>query len=332
MVVLDDGSERPDAPSAGVFLVTSRDPLTGRAASEYRVMQAAERPAAVTSLERSAAAERAVAQLSSVGRSPFKTSTGLTVLGAKVANAWVAGGHDGLFEEGGAWHVRGLSRGDQDRRGVPRATSAVVELADGRFVAAMMMCDFLGTITVHANGVAQISYLPGPGSRFQLPGYEAERAQSALARATVAVQHGRFDVAEDLAGDFAQSLRAFKHFNPTLGIYAAYAYDIARSTDAIADMVRYYEQYEQPVPYDIALLSGRRFADISVPVAPSFPLMTQGWAYLEPDDLHPVLACGALDAACGHAHGRCRARWQGRSERTAGRVKKLVFIHGPRRV
>ena len=55
-------------------------------------------------------------------------------------------------------------------------------------------------------------------------------------------------------------------------------------------MVRYYEQYEQPVPYDIALLSGRRFADISVPVAPSFPLMTQGWAYLEPDDLHPVLA------------------------------------------
>lgn len=291
VVVAEDGSEHATAPSDGLFRVTSRDLLTGRSASEYRYLEVNEEPARVAALPRNDAAEQTVDQLSTgVGRDHFETATGLTVLGAKLVEAWVGGGHAGLFEEDGAWHVRGFPRDHQDGRGVPRATSVLLELEDGRFAAVAMMSDFLGTVTIGQGGVAQVSYVPAPGSRFELPDFNAERAHRALARATVAVQHGRFQIAEEAAGEFARELRMYKHFNPTLGIYAAYAYDMAGSTDQVRDMIRYYEDYEQPVPYDIALLSGLQFDQISVPVAPSFPMLTQGWAYLDPDDLHPVVA------------------------------------------
>lgn len=219
------------------------------------------------------------------GRDHFETQSGLTVVNSRVRWAAVAGIKDeDVFEEGGAYHVRGRNSQDRDRDGFYRASSAILELDDDIFSAAMMMAGFIGTISVGSNGVEYVGYLPAPDSDF-IDSYEnvtEARLRNVMARVSAIARRGRFELAAMEAQEIADELRAYKHVNPTLGVFAAYAYDMAGRTDQVDDMLTYYEMRQQPVPYDILQLSSFDVEDCPVPAATSFPLLTQGWAYLDP--------------------------------------------------
>ena len=189
-----------------------------------------------------------------------------------------------MFEEQSAWHVRGIGGTNG---------SAVIALGGGACAALAVYRDLIGTVTVRDERIVQLSYWPA----YDAPPDAIRRELSLISMAAL---RGRFEVAVGEAPGFADRLRQFKHADPTLGVFAAYAYHRAGRTDKILDMARYFREQYQPIPFDLYLLSGLSrdefesefIAPTDLPVViPSFPLLTQGWSYLTDDStFHPAVA------------------------------------------
>ncbi len=225
------------------------------------------------------------------GRPSFETGSGLTVLGARVAEAFTSFGPADWFEEGG----RDVLRGPGDAAG-----SVMFRLTDDRWVLTGLFPGFLGTILVGKTGVEHVSYLPAPGSRFHQDladgGTTESGLRTAIGRAAAAVKHGSFDLAVGEAMEAGDLLRRYKHLNPTLGIFAAYAYDRAGARDQISSVAGYFLELNEFVPYDVAMLARNPWepapfgALFPAQAAPAFPMLTQGWAYLPNDSLPEPIA------------------------------------------
>lgn len=68
---------------------------------------------------------------------------------------------------------------------------------------------------------------------------------------------GKMDVGHLSASDIdeiAAKLRRDKHGNPTMGVMAAYLYDVIGDIDSIRRMAYFYTLMNQPIPYDIAFM------------------------------------------------------------------------------
>lgn len=285
-VVDERGARLAEAPAAGVYMVETEDLLTGRVEFEPQYLAAGARPRAAAGLAADDGAESLAGELASVeGRRHFETGMGISVVGSAVQAAAVApGGHEGVFEEGPAWHVRGKS----DTNG-----SAVIALGGALYAALAVYRGLIGTVTVRDERIVQLTYWPA----YDEPPDVIRRELSLISMAAL---RGRFEVALGEAEGFAERVRRFKHADQALGVFAAYAYHRAGRPDKILDMARYYRKRHQPIPFDLYLLSGLSrdefesefFAPDDVPVViPSFPLLTQGWSYLTDDStFHPTVA------------------------------------------
>jgi hypothetical protein len=216
-------------------------------------------------------------------RDKYETRTGLTVFGAGVKEAFAPQGHEGVFEEGGGWCVRGKA---------DLASSLLLLLDDGRWAAAALFPGFTGTLIVTSRGVEHLAYEPSRNDEGWRVMNDAKVDPSALreatARAALAVRSGRFEVALDHAEGLARQLRMFKLANPALGVLAAYAYDRAGRTDEVRDMCNWFLDAGQVVPHDVAFLADA-LGRPGIRVAPAYPLLTQGWAYLDRERIHPAL-------------------------------------------
>jgi hypothetical protein len=219
-------------------------------------------------------------------RSHFETRAGLSILGATPARVAVTGRIGDLFEESFAWHVRG--------GGEPQA--AIVDLGDDRYVATAIIPGFIGGIHVGPSGVDVVSYQAGDGSPYEDERYNAG-TPGALAWLGAAAKYGFRDWAIDEANQRADYFRNFKHVNPTFGIYAAYAYERAGNRDEIRSMIRAFEAAQQTIPYDLIFLTGTKPESLTVPVVPRYPLLTQGWAYLDEAAVHPAIAAARSSLA-----------------------------------
>jgi hypothetical protein len=233
------------------------------------------------------------------GRESFETRQGVTVIGAVPTAFSVRGGHGAqdLFKEGDAWHVRGHGGGPH---------SVAIELENDRWVAACILPDLVATIVVEGGVSASLNYAPARGGL-----YDSERDLSmaiapAINRFTALLSQGRY-VAPDELTNLAETLRVSKHSNPALGVLASYAYERAGDPIEIEDVAWWFAFKGQPVPFDVAMLArapsepeqGRRFIRVrgkngdvqGAWVAGSFPLLTQGWSFLDPADriVHPEI-------------------------------------------
>lgn len=208
----------------------------------------------------------------------FETRSGLTIMGAQVREVATSRGHEGFFHENGLWHVRGTGE----------AASVVIDLGDDRYAAVAMLPDFIGTVHVGLTGVDLVTYR---GAAFGPYGDEDERTVSVLSLIGAASRLGLHDLAIDEAMEFAELFRQYKHQNPTFGIYAAYAYERAGRLDQVTSMIDFFRQARQIIPYDLSLLASEPTTfDM---VAPMFPMMTQGWAYLDSDSIHPAVSAAS---------------------------------------
>lgn len=241
-----------------------------------------------------------------LGRETLEMRQGLTILGARPVRHVVRGGAPSfnLFQERDAWHVRGESK---------RPHSVLIELEGGRWLATCILPEFVGTIVVKDGLAASLTYAPDLGSR--IPRFAFEHVAPTLNRWTALMHQGRYDNAQEFA-DVAEVLRQGKHANPTLGILAAYAYERTGDIAQIDDIANWFSRMHQPIPFDVAVLSTARINTTRVPwsielkyplparfhewwrrlwnkteVAGSFPLLTQGWSFLDSSDqrVHPAL-------------------------------------------
>jgi hypothetical protein len=260
--------------------------------------------------------EKTLAFAAQRGRESFETQQGLTVVGARVVDAVSAEGRTAeFFEEMGHWHVRGA--------GGPQ--SVAVQTEDGAWLAAQILPRFIATLIVGGQGVESLNYAP-PLSRQ----YERElnrESEAIVARWNALLNLDRRARPEALA--FAETAREMKHINPAFGILAAYAYERAGEIDEIASIGWHFADRDGFVPYDVYLLlsaNGDPAALIGehgplrsdFEVAGGFPLMTQGWALLDPnqDGSNPAL----LDLRDGLARGV----WTSFNAQSGARFAELV--------
>jgi hypothetical protein len=218
--------------------------------------------------------------LKSKGRESFETRTGFTVVGAKINGAFARDLDLDIFEENAAWHVR-VQDFDRQRLG---GRSVCIHFDDGRCAVVAVMDGLIGTITVEDGRVVQVSYIPSRNTEIY-NAYTQVADEIDRRRATIAVasRNGAFLTDLSEARDLASYLRKFKHFDPTLGIYAAYAYAQSGNWKGIASVMKYMESEPLPVPFDVALLaSAVAGAEKPRHIAPFGPMLTQGWALLDP--------------------------------------------------
>jgi hypothetical protein len=72
-----------------------------------------------------------------------------------------------------------------------------------------------------------------------------------------------------------------KRVDPTLGIYACYAYARAGKFKEIADIYRTMSMEPEAVPFDVAMLAAQTAGATFPSAAPGMPLLTQGWMMLD---------------------------------------------------
>jgi Caspase domain len=212
------------------------------------------------------------------------TGHGLTLIGGEPVAVTVRRGEQAsLFRENSKPNIR--AEGE-------KPLSILIELDNGNWIAGCILPEFVGTIVIKDGLAASVNYAPARDSRF--PRASFEHIAPMLNRWTALMHQGRFGDYQELTQTAGQ-LRKYNYLNPTLGIIAAYAYERTGNLHEIDSVAGYFAEAQQPVPFDVALLStkpvwrmrqgltieldaGRRA------VAGSFPLMTQGWSFLDRED------------------------------------------------
>lgn len=224
------------------------------------------------------------------GRGSFETKTGFTIIGAQEIFVETLNGKVDIFREDNLIHIRVY---DDNRPTTilllfPNTKSAV-PLA--------VLPEFIGTIVLENNKVININYSPSMNSnKWKYAAGRDQQIEKSRAYIATAARYGLFKLEgeKDFIVNMASYLRMDKAFDPTLGLYAAYAYAQGGDNKGIKSIYGYMKNEPEPVLFDVSMLTqvtNNVQPEDLVKVAPFCPLLTQGWSYLSTDyDLfQPIL-------------------------------------------
>lgn len=217
-------------------------------------------------------------------RRSFETKTGFSVIGARVRNAWMTHGHCEIFDYEGGMAIRiyqPIGKLEEDQ---PNAI--LIEFESGIGCHISVFSGLIGNIVFDEGHIATINYTP---SEFA-PLYDVYRQHESTienrrAFVATAAKFGAFRVSADSARKTADYLRQYKEVDPTLGLYAAYAYAQAGLSDEVADVYKYMQRQTSGVPFDVAMLAENMNPKnddklTALNFSPWLPMLTQGWLLL----------------------------------------------------
>jgi hypothetical protein len=161
---------------------------------------------------------------------------------------------------------------------------------DGTGTVVAALPGFIGTIVVERGHVTNLVYEPRSGY-----GSATQRVNELHAVVATATNFGAFKIEGDrqtrtaAAQRLADQIRIEKDVDPTLGIYAAYAYADANLTEQ-TQSVRSFMRASLGIDlFDVALVAGalseRQIEVRSEQVVPFCPMLTQGWQLLRVRDV-----------------------------------------------
>lgn len=177
-----------------------------------------------------------------------------------------------------------------------RAATALIQFSDGSSTMMASLHGYVGNVVVAHNGVINVTYLPRDG------GYDRNRLNALHAAVATAARFGVFRIEREEGGGknagagLANSIRMMKSVDPTLGLYAAYAYSDAGIQREVESVRRYMRDFLGLDLFDTAMLSGafaRKEATLRT-TTPLCPMLAQGWALLRVSNLElikDVYAC-----------------------------------------
>jgi hypothetical protein len=169
--------------------------------------------------------------------------SGIGISGADATRLWVGKGP--VVRRISTMRLWSVTDENSDTVGTPAPT--LIEFPDGRFAATVVLPDLFTSLVRDEYGVIGIVYRD-----LDAPPDIAVPTEEAL----VALEDGALRA--DAAADLAIQLREWKHADPVLGVISAYLYDAVGDIDNIRRMASFYAQYNEAIPYDIALLGGLR--------------------------------------------------------------------------
>lgn len=221
------------------------------------------------------------------GPDHFETQCGVKVRGARMIGFYSPRAHAELLgAEGDVLRVNPTN---------DPATSVLITFDGGVGTVIPAIRGFIAALTFDDGELVDVAYEPSANDwRWDIYKDSAARVRALRAVAASSSQHGRFRLEQDDAIKIAQDMQYAKGIDPTLAVYAAYAYHDLQAIQRIRDMSGYLSGDIGVTFFDLALLS-RKLLDKSVVVSdcivPFFPLLSQGWALLGANRvrLHPAL-------------------------------------------
>ena len=213
----------------------------------------------------------------------FETKTGFAVTGARVVSA-----NSPRFSA----EVLGTEfvRLQPEEEGAPSA-SVLIQFEGGSGTVLPGLRGYIGHIFVDDGAVTNVNYVPSTNSVDRWREYHYVQADVEALRATVAAAAGLgvFRVEPREARPFADKMRQFKVLDPTLGLYAAYAYASAGLDQEVSSVLQYMRTDLNAELFDVAMLARRAVRPHEVgpndpdPLAilPFCPMLRQGWSLLE---------------------------------------------------
>ena len=209
------------------------------------------------------------------GTDGFETRTGIELTGAKPQFAVPTSGDLAPSTAGSdgrtRWHFSDISG---------EAPSIAVGF-DGGGAVVTCLPDFVTSIAVEDGRVVNISFIPARNSeRWKNYQHVAERVNALRAKVAAAARFGQLDIEPEEALEFAETIRVYKGYDPTLGLYAAYAYAEIGASPSIKSVQDYIVGDLGVTLYDIAMLADRREPKKRGPkIVPFCPMLSQGWSY-----------------------------------------------------
>jgi hypothetical protein len=143
---------------------------------------------------------------------------------------------------------------------------------------------YIGHIFVESGSVTNVNYVPATNNH-RWPDYEEKSEHLQALRAAVAAAFGLgvFRIEPDKAKAFADDIRTLKALDPTLGLYAAYAYASIGLEDDVTSIVGYMRDDLGLDLLDVAMLARRGVTpgkEQGIAVVPACPMLRQGWSLL----------------------------------------------------
>jgi hypothetical protein len=220
-----------------------------------------------------AIAERIDRSLNPAGPEHFETECGFKVQGARVVDA---------FAKRAKAEVLGneLVRIDKIQ---PPGASVLISFEGGASAVLPAIPGFIGALTIEDGGLTDVSYEPSAQTwRWNEFKQRAARIRTLRGIAASATRSGLFRLEADDALAVAREMQYAKGLDPTLAVYAAYAYLDLRRRDRIKGMSGYMKGDLNIRLFDIAMLAGELDGKAAqeAEVLPFIPLLSQGWALL----------------------------------------------------
>jgi hypothetical protein len=218
------------------------------------------------------------------GKESFETQTGFTIIGTKTFEIVPTQNRKGkVFETF-------LEKANVQVRVFPETNVSTLLFitADGTGIPLAVLPGFIGTVLVENNRVININYIPSRNSNryreFQIKDKQVIQRRAAVA---LAVRNGAFQIKGDRYSimETASYLRHQKSLDPTLGLYAAYAYAQIGNNIEIKSIFDYMRKEREPILFDVKLLAALNNKKdkkiVEKTHAPFCPILTQGWSYLQ---------------------------------------------------
>jgi hypothetical protein len=228
----------------------------------------------------------------------FATETGFAVIGVRVQEAVILGGFLAApLTKGDGAGEPALIRIDSPQS----ASTVVVEFENGSGAALAALRGYIGHVVVDQGNVVSINYVPSENNtRFAAFASRRAQLQRLRAAAAAAIRFGVFRIDDQVAArKLADLIRVEKSVDPSLGLYAAYAYSEGDSREELASVASYMHDDLNADLFDVAMLARRQIA-IGGPTSltvPFCPMLTQGWNLLRAREIElpPVLEAAQDD-------------------------------------
>lgn len=147
-----------------------------------------------------------------------------------------------------------------------------------RFYPVNVIPGYLTQAVFEKQELLTVNYFPTDRTNKYDANYWAKEVAERKAYVIMAAKNGMFQGTQEM-GDY---LRTYKHLDPTLGLFAAYAYFQKGDYEGVNDLYRFLLGSEQSILGDIKLLEKLSSTDFNlrtmfdIPI----PLLTEGWTYL----------------------------------------------------
>lgn len=221
------------------------------------------------------------------GPEVFETECGIKVRGARMVDVFATRAELDVIAPGGQTLRIHATDGP--------AASVLVTFDGGDGSLVPCMPGFITGLTVQDGELVDVACEPcATNWRWQQYVRRADEIRSLRGIASSSAQHGRFRLDSDDSGDLARKMQYAKGIDPTMAVYAAYAYYDLQTVGRIEAMSNALRDDLGVSLFDVELLArklvGRRLT-VEDLIVPFVPLLSQGWHLLNAHGivLHPAL-------------------------------------------